>query len=274
MIIGITVAIGPGISSFYYSLTDWNGMGEASFIGLENFKKIFLEDKAYMEALVNNLKWLIFFLTVPTVTAIIVGSLLKPLGRSGLFFRTIFFLPYMISSIVVASIWRNLYSPTQGIGAQLAKLGIHGLDIALLGNPKTVLYAIAFMDNWRYWGFLAVLFLAAMQAISKSLYESARLEGANRWQLIRHVTIPGIRPTLSLMLLFSSMWSFLVFDSVWIVTRGGPAGGSMVLGVQQYINAFIYFDAGYAAAIGVTMTFYGFIFVLVFLYFRRKGFEI
>jgi len=123
-------------------------------------------------------------------------------------------------------------SPTQGLGGQLAKLGIPGLDIAYLGNPHTALLSVAFVDNWHYWGFLMVLFLSAIQNVPPDLYDAARVDGANRWQEFRHVTIPGIRPTVVFMLLMTAIWSFLVFDYIWILTQGGPAGS--VVGSAGY----------------------------------------
>src|SRR6185312_14955855 len=133
-------------------------------------------------------------------------------------------------SVVTAALWRGLFSPDRGIPALLTKAGIPGFDRAFLGDPKTVLPAIAFADNWHWWGFLMVLFLAAMQNIPPDLYEAARMDGANRWDEFRHITIPGIRPTLVFMILMTAIWSFLVFDYIWILTQGGPAGGSEVMG--------------------------------------------
>lgn len=274
LLISIIVVIGPAVSSFYYALTDWSGMGAADFIGLENFGRLLLEDRPYKQALLHNLLWLIYVTTIPIAMALVVASLLAPLRRFGMFFRTAFFIPYVLPIVVTANIWRNLLSPTKGIGAQLAKVGVPGSDQAYLGNVKTVLPAIFFIDNWHWWGFLTVLFLAAMQNISPDLYEAARIEGANRWHEFRYVTIPGIRPTLFLMLLMTSIWSFLVFDYIWILTKGGPAGGSEVLGTLLFKNAFFRFEAGYAAAIGLTMSFFGGIFILLFILGRRRGWDI
>ena len=120
--------------------------------------------------------------------------------------------------------------------------GVPGFDQAFLGDPDTVLPAIAFVDNWHWWGFLMVLFLAAMQNIPPDLYEAARLDGASRWQEFRDVTMPGIRPTLVFMILMTTIWSFLTFDYIWILTQGGPAGASEVLAVLVHKHAFRSFE--------------------------------
>jgi raffinose/stachyose/melibiose transport system permease protein len=180
----------------------------------------------------------------------------------------------VLPSVITAAIWRTLMNPDRGLGAQAAKWGIGGLDRAFLGDPNTVLPAIGFIDNWHWWGFLMVLFLAAMQNVPADLYEAARLDGASRWQEFRDVTLPGIRPTLVFMLLMTSIWSFLTFDYIWILTQGGPAGASEVLAVLVQKHAFLRFEAGYAAAIGVTMSFFVGVVISIFLILRKRGWEI
>jgi raffinose/stachyose/melibiose transport system permease protein len=274
LLINVVVIIGPSISAFYYSMTDWSGVGAARFVGFGNFRRIIFDDITYREAFTNNLIWLAFFLTVPFVLALLAASVLAPIRKGGMFFRTALFIPYVLPSVIVASIWRNLLSPTLGVGVQLDKIGIRGLDQAWLGRPDSALLTVAFVDNWRFWGFLMVLFLAAMQNISPDLYEAGRLDGASRWQEFRFITLPGIRPTIALMILMVSIWSFLVFDYVWILTGGGPAGSSEVLGTLVIKYAFNRFQAGYAAAIGLTMSFFAGIVITIFVVLRRRGWEV
>jgi raffinose/stachyose/melibiose transport system permease protein len=268
------VIVGPSITGLYYSLTKWSGIGPAEFIGLENFRRLIFDDLDFRRAFLNNLIWLAIFLTVPIALSLVAASLLAPIRRGSMFFRAVLFIPYIVPSVVTASIWRNLLHPTLGIGGQLAKAGVPGLDIAYLGNSRTALFAVAFADNWHWWGFLMVLFLAAMQNIPPDLYEAARIDGANRWDEFRHITIPGIRPTLVFMILMTAIWSFLVFDYIWILTQGGPAGSSEVLGTLLFKNAFNRFDAGYASAMGLTMSFFAGIIICIFIVLRRRGWEI
>jgi raffinose/stachyose/melibiose transport system permease protein len=274
LLLHVFVVAIPALTGVYYALTEWSGIGEATFIGLENFRRIIFEDMAFRRALGNNIIWLAFFLTVPFVLALLASSLLARVKRGGLIYRTALFIPYLLPSVVTATIWRNLLSPRMGIGAQLANLAIPGLDIAFLGRSDTALLAIAFVDNWHFWGFLMVLFLTAMQSIPMELYDAARIDGANRWQEFRHVTLPGIRPVVLFMLMLTAIWSFLVFEYIWILTQGGPAGASEVLGTQVFKNAFNRFEAGYGAAQGVTISMFAGLIVLVFIILRRRGWEI
>ena len=268
------VVLIPALQGVYYSFTKWSGVGPAEFIGLENFRKLFFEDPAFGNALKNNIIWMLFFISVPFALALITASLLAPIRRGGMVYRTILFMPYIIPSVVVASIWRYLLSPRFGMGALLGSLGLSGLNIAFLGRPDTALLSIAFVDNWHFWGFLMVLFLTAMQAIPTDLYDAAKVDGANRWNEFWNVTLPGIRPTVFFMLMMVMIWSFLVFDYVWLLTQGGPGGSSDVLGVVIFKNAFRSFNAGYAAAQGMTISMFAGAVVLLFVFLRRRGWDI
>lgn len=273
LLINLLVIIGPTVSAIYYSFTDWSGIGAAEFIGLENYKQIFT-DSNYANAFSHNLIWLVIFLTIPIFLALIVASAMSRIKKGQMIFRTIYFIPYILPSVVTAGIWQNLLSPTMGIGAELAKIGINGLDIAYLGKTETALYAVAFVDFWHWWGFLMVLFLTAMQSVPRELYDAAQIDGANRWNEFIHITIPGIRPTLIFMLLMTGIWSFLAFDYVWVLTQGGPAGSSDLLSVLVFKYGLMRFDAGYASSIGITMTFFAGIIIAVYIAMKKKGWEI
>lgn len=274
LLLHLVVVIGPSLAAFYYSLTDWSGIGAAEFVGLKNFQELIFEDRNYRAALLNNVSWLLFFLTVPFGMALVAAALLAQIKRGSMLFRAVMFMPYILPSVIIVSIWRNLLSPRQGVGAQLAAWGIPGLDRAFLGETTTALLTIAFIDNWHFWGFLMVLFLSAMQNIAPELYDAAKIDGANRRQEFWYVTIPGILPTIAFMLLMVGIWSFLVFDYVWLLTQGGPAGASEVMATYLYKQAFNRFEAGYASAIGLSMSLFAGAIISVFLFLRRRGWEI
>lgn len=274
LLLHLVVVIGPSLAAFYYSLTDWSGIGTAEFVGFENFQELIFEDQNYRAALQHNISWLLFFLTVPFTMALVAAAVLAQIKRGSMAFRTIMFIPYILPSVIIVSIWRNLLSPRMGVGAQLATWGIPGFDRAFLGETSTALLTIAFIDNWHFWGFLMVLFLAAMQNIPPELYDAAKIDGANRRQEFRHITVPGILPTLSFMLLMTGIWSFLVFDYVWLLTQGGPAGASEVMATYLYKQAFNRFEAGYASAIGLSMSLFAGVIISVFIFLRRRGWEI
>ena len=274
LLINLVVVLGPALGAVYYSLTDWSGTGAADFVGLDNYQELLFDDPAFKGAFLNNLLWLAMFLTVPIAIGLIAASLLAPIKRGALFFRMALFIPYVLPSVIVAHLWSALIHPDRGLVGWLNDRGVPGMDVALLGQEETVLPTIAAIDMWRWWGFLMVLFLAGMQNVPPDLYEAARLDGASRWQEFRDVTLPGIRPILVFMLLMTSIWSFLTFDFIWIITQGGPGGASEVLSILVYKSAFEHFEAGYAAAIGITMSLLVGIIIAVFVVLRRRGWEI
>ena len=271
--INMVVMTGPALSAIYYSMTEWSGIGEAKWVGLDNFRTL-LADEGFRHAFRNNVIWLAMFLTVPIAMALLAASLLAPIRRGAIIYRMILFIPFVLPSVITAALWRGLLSPDRGIPALLTTLGIPGFDRAFLGSPNTALPAIGFVDNWHWWGFLMVLFLASMQNIPPDLYESARLDGANRWQEFRDITLPGIRPTFIFMILMTTIWSFLTFDYIWILTQGGPAGASEVMSVLVFKEAFRNFNAGYASALGLTMSFFVGCVIAIFQVLRRRGWEI
>jgi raffinose/stachyose/melibiose transport system permease protein len=273
VIVNLVVVLGPSLASIYYSMSDWSGIGAANFVGLANFKQIFT-DSEYAGAFRNNVVWLLFFLTIPVAIALLSSTSLIRLKRGGLFFRAVFFVPYILPSVVVASTWQNLLHIDVGLGGLAEKLGMPFLNIAYFGRPDTSLLSAAFVDNWHFWGFLMVLFLTAMQSVPTDLYDAAKIDGANPWKQFIHVTIPGIRPTLMFMLLMIGIWSFLAFDYVWITTQGGPAGSSNLLSVLVFKNAFLRHEAGYAAAIGLTMSIFAGIIIAIYQLLKKRGWEI
>jgi len=148
-----------------------------------------------------------------------------------------------------------IFSPVTGVVAWLNERGFSIADP--LADPDRSLYAVAAVDIWHWWGFLAVVFLAAMRQISIDQIEAARLDGAGFFTLMRYVLLPGIQPTLALMMILTVIWSFQVFEFIYIVTRGGPAYGSEVLATLAYRHAFFEGDIGQAAAVSCVMSLFG-----------------
>lgn len=275
LIIHIFVVAIPAAQGVYMSLTDWTGVGrDVNFIGLENYRELFFEDETFGKSLVNNVQWMAFFLTVPFILALFCAAMLRQVKRGGMVYRSILFIPYVLASVVTVTIWKNLLNPRQGVGAALADLGIEGFNVAYLGRSESALMSIAFIDNWHFWGFLMILFLAAMQAIPPVLYDAAKIDGANRWQEFRHVTLPGIRPIVLFMYMMVAIWSFLAFDYIWLSTQGGPGGASEVVATQLYKNAFLRYEAGYGAAQGVVISVFAGFIIMIFVTLRRRGWDI
>jgi raffinose/stachyose/melibiose transport system permease protein len=267
LLINLVVVVIPSVIGLAVAFTEWSGYGVPTFIGLENFQRLF-QDEIFFKALKNNLIWTALFLTAPIAIGLLGAYILSTIKRGQMFFRVAYFIPYVIASVVNAQLWRQLLHPRVGIGAWLANYNIN------FGTRETALYGVAFVDAWHFWGFLVVLYLAAMSAVDTELYEVARLDGATRFQQFRFVTLPSIRPTLIFTILMIIIWSSTTFDYVFMLTSGGPANSSELMSTYLYSNAFSRFDAGYAAAIGMMMSLWVGLAVAGFVYLRRQGWEI
>ena len=274
VVVNVLVILGPSLATLYYSLTEWSGIGPAQFVGLENYREI-LSDGDFYIAMWHNVIWTVFFLIVPISMGLLGAFLLSQITRFQMFFRVVYFIPYVVASVVNAALWQNILDPDRGIGSSLAAVGIPFLDgVSFFGSERLALPSVAFVNNWAWWGFVVLLFLTALQSVDAQLYEAAKIDGANRWQQFVNVTVPGIRPTLVFVVLLTIINSLLVFDYVYIITRGGPAGASEVVGTLLFKEAFERFEAGYAAAMGLSLSFVTLLVVLVFVFLRRRGWEI
>jgi raffinose/stachyose/melibiose transport system permease protein len=273
LILNVLVVLGPSLATVYYSFTDWSGIGPATFTGFANYTHAFT-DPAVREALLHNAIWFVLFLTFPSAMGLLGAYLLQRIQRFRTTFRVLFFIAYVVARVVNAAVWKMLLSPTSGLTHQLGEWGVPWVgDIAWLGDTRTSLLSVNFVVDWHWWGFLAVIFFAAMQGVDPALYDAAKVDGASEWQQFKNVTIPGIRPTLLFLALMTLIWTLKAFDYIFIMTQGGPAGSSEVVSTLMYKQAFNEYEAGYAAALGLSMTVITGLVLLVYRQLRKRGWE-
>jgi len=266
IVVNAVVVIVPSLFAVYYSFTDWSGIGPATFTGLTNYRDLLADDE-FLNGLWHNIIWTLFFLVVPMTMGLFGAYALTRITRFRLLFRVLFFIPYIVASVVNASIWESILNTQSGLG--------HVLGINPLGDPDLALWSVMGVNNWAWWGFLVVVFLAAMQGVNPSLYEAAKLDGAGPVRQFFSVTLPGIRPTFAFLGLMTIIWSFLAFDYVYVMTQGGPAGSTDLLSTLLYRDAFTNLSAGYASAVGVVMALISTAVVIVYLVIRKvKDWEI
>ncbi|MCD6030244.1 MAG: sugar-binding protein [Thermomicrobiales bacterium] len=274
LVVNSLVIVGPSIATVYYSFTDWTGIGGVAFVGLDNYRQLVSDDN-FRTALLHVVQWMAFFLTVPIAMALLGSYLLSQVRRFQLLFRLVYFIPYIIASVVNAAIWKNIYDGNRGLLPLLADAGVSSLQgVAILGNKQLALPAVAWVDTWHWWGFLVVVFLAAMRSVDPELYDAVKIDGGGRWREFRDVTLPGIQATLVFVFLITVIGSLLAFDYIYIMTQGGPAGATEVVGTLLYERAFSLFEAGYAAAMGLSMTLLSGVVMLAYLALRRRGWEV
>jgi raffinose/stachyose/melibiose transport system permease protein len=262
----------PIVSSVYYSLFNWNGIGPAvKFVGLGNFKQI-LSDQVFIKAAVNALLIVVLSLAVQLplalALAIMVGRDLP--GRA--FFRMIFFMPYVLSEVIAAIIWLSMFSPDPERGLINAILTlIPGVQAQnFLGDTNAVMVCVFVVLTWKYFGLHMLLDMAGLQNIPKEVEEAAMIDGAGRWQTVRYVTVPLLRSTLLTSIYLSVLGSLTQFNLIWIMTKGGPVNASEVMATYMYRYSFVRFQLGYGSAVALVMLSICLAFSVVYLRLSRR----
>lgn len=262
----------PIFQSIYYSLFNWKGLGPAvDFVGLENYIKI-LGDKVFLKALQHGLLIIVFSLTLQLpfslFLAVMVGRNLP--GR--VFFRTIFFMPYVLSEVITALMWLFLYNPDpeRGFFNALIMLLPNGEPQAWLADTTLVLPAIFLALTWKYFGFHMLLFLTGLQNIPEEIEEAGRIDGANSIQNFFFITLPLLGSTIRTSVYLSLLGSLQQFILVWIMSKGGPVNASETLSTYMYRFGFIRFQLGYGSAVAIYMFLFSLIISLVYQRLTRQ----
>lgn len=247
----IAFSIGPMVGTAWVSLHDWNLIRSAEFIGIDNYRELWHDDD-FRRALRNTVYYLAGYLPLVLAgglgLAILVNHKLKGIA----IFRAIYFLPVVTSWVVVALLWKWLLNP--GDGLVNWALGLVGIDGPGWWTSRTwAMPSVIVASAWKDLGFVMIILLAGLQGIDQTLYEAARIDGASGWRQLRSITLPLLTPSLFFVVVISLINGFQVFDQVWVMTDGGPAGSSTVVVEQIVKNTFSYGRAGYASAQSVVL---------------------
>ncbi len=224
------------------------------------------------DALLNTL----YFTVVEVVAVVILGLLAAlllnhPMARwSG--FRVLLLLPWAIAPVANAVLWKWIYHSNYGIlNALLVGFGLIDGNVTWLGDPFLALNMILIVDIWKSTPFIAILLLAALQNIPKSLYRAARIDGAGPWQQFRHITLPSLRTALAIAVVLQTIWSLRIFDLIFVLTKGGPADGTVVMNFLAYRVTFNFLKFGYGAAIANVIFLASLLFAIVYVRLMRPG---
>jgi multiple sugar transport system permease protein len=239
---------GPILASLGLSFTGWTGVSaeSRSFIGLENYQAL-LNDDIFWISLKNTFYYSFGSVTLSVILALLVAVLMNQNVPGITTFRTIFYLPSITSGVAIAILWAWIFNPQVGIlNYGLSLIGIEGPG--WLSSQKWAMPALILMSLWGIGGSMIIL-LAGLQGVPQSLYEAARIDGANKWGEFWHVTLPMISPSLFFVTVVSVVGSFQNFTNVRVMTQGGPGKATLVYVFYLYQNAFTYFRMGYASAL-------------------------
>jgi len=257
--------IGPMFYTFYLSLTDWDGISAPNFIGLGNFQKLF-EDPVFFISLINNLKWIVSFITIPVIFGLVLAMALNRDIPGSKLFKAGFYSPMVLSLVVCGLIWSWMYHPANGlINSVLRLVGLTSWAKGWLSNKKLVMWSIIAVAVWRQVGYVMVLYLAGLQSVDPYLVDASKVDGANRWQSFRHIILPQLAPVTVIVIVISIIDSLRAFDLVSIMTRGGPFNSSSVLANFMYIEAFNNYKMGYGASISVILFLISLVFIFIYL---------
>src|SRR4051794_22083175 len=262
----------PFVQSIYFTFIEWNGADPVKeWVGLRNYSELIHDDR-FWSALKHNVIWVVIGTIAPMIIGMLLAMLLSTKPRGFNFFRTAFFMPQVLSSVVIALIWSWIYNPIFGIlNKTLDKVGLENASRGWLGDTTYALYAVLGAAIWAEVGFVFVVFLAGLQNVSKDLLEAATLDGANVWRRFKDVTVPQMSNVINVVTALLLIGGFSVFDIVMVMTKGGnPANSTEVIATYAYSEAFTQNRIGYGATLSLVMTIITLLAAIIFFRLRER----
>lgn len=239
----------PVFFSFVLTFHQWNIIAPMEYIGLDNYRRL-LQDRLFLTSLLNTLRFLMLHIPLQIIIALALAHLLHQKIMFRAFFRASFFLPVVISGVVVTILWQQLFGLETGLlNKLLAAIGLSRVE--WLSNPDIAIYAIAIMATWKNVGLYIILFLVGLQSVPRAYYEAASVEGAGPWQQFRYITLPAINPTLFMVVILSTIGGLNLFIEPYVMTDGGPLNTTLSAMLYIYKQAFGYYQMGYSATLGL-----------------------
>lgn len=239
----------PVVFSIVLTFFNWNIISPMEWNGLGNWKQI-LNDRLFWKSILNTLKFLAVHIPLQIVIALALAEILNQKMKFRGFFRAAFFMPVVVSGVVVTIMWQQLLGFESGvINRMLVSVGLG--KVGWLINPEIAMISIALMATWKNVGLYVILFLVGLQTVPKQYYEAADLEGASHWQKFTRITIPMINPTIFMVVVLSTLGGFSLFIEPYIMTGGGPLNSTLSAVLYIYKEAFEYYHMGYAATLGL-----------------------
>ena len=254
----------PVICSFGLNFVKWDLLNPIHFVGFENYNQLF-NDSLFWKILSNTVVFAIstsvFGVIIPLILAAIINSKI----RGSEFYKTSYFLPFITPMVVVGIVWGWIFDPNIGLLNNL--LHIH---INWLFDSKYAMPALIIVSVWKLIGYNMIIFLSSLSSVSQSLFEAAKIDGANSVQIFKNITIPVLSPTIFFVVIITAISSFQVFDLIYLMTQGGPFDSTNVLVYAIYRNAFEYFNVGKASAIAYVLFVIILVLTLIQWHFRKK----
>ncbi|SEM53237.1 carbohydrate ABC transporter permease [Paenibacillus sp. OV219] len=264
VLFSLTFSYYPALSLIYYSFTDWSGLGwDMNWVGFDNYKEVFTRPEIF-GVFKNNAYYFVGGL-LQTVIALYFAVILTSKLRGRNMFRSMFFLPYVLHSVAIVIMFKNVYHFEYGaLNIFLSAIGLESWQQQWLGNPHIVNFALAFISMWKYFGLSMVIFIGALQSIPADLYEASKIDGASGWQAFRFITIPSIRSVIELMMILTLTGALEAFEIPYIMMLGANDTNTFVSKTVDI--AFTFHKAGLASAMAVVLL----LIVILFIIIQRK----
>ncbi|TET14755.1 MAG: sugar ABC transporter permease [Actinobacteria bacterium] len=242
----------PSIIGIGYSLTDWNAYNaNVNFIGLKNFKEIFVESGRYLKYISNTAIFAIVTTAFKIIFGLILALILNEAFKTRNILRAIFYLPVTLSPLAIGLMFISVFRPEVGlVNRLLSAVGLDNLTRGWLTSVKFAMPAVMSVETWRLTGYCMVIFLAGLQTIPQSIYEAAKVDGANYWQRLIRLTIPFLKPSFMINIVLNLIWGLKVFDVIFALTKGGPGDATDVINTAVFFS-FSMGRYGFATALGV-----------------------
>lgn len=251
----------PVIRGFMYSVTDWDGLSNSfKYVGLSNFKEFFSSPNA-LEALKRTCWFALLIVILQNTIALFLATILDGKLKGRNFFKTVFFIPVVLSSVVVGYLWSFILDPQGGFLTGLfSSLNFPGLaKVNWLGDPRIALYGVIGVLLWQYFGYSMVIYLSGLESIPVEYYEAGEIDGANSWNQFWHIKFPLVAPAITINMTLSLIGALKLFDHIFVLTRGGPGRATETLTILIFREAFGVYRMGYGAALSILL----FIFVSI-----------
>ena len=250
----------PIFCSFALSFADWDLLNDITFVGLDNYKSV-LSEPEFLQILINTFVYAISTTVFAVIIPLIIASILNTKIRGAEAFKTIYFLPFITPAVVIAIVWAWIFDPNIGLVNNLLNTHYSWLYSTTFAMPVLI-----FISVWKLIGYNVVLFLTGFSTINQDVYEAAKIDGANSKQTFLKITVPLLRPTIYFVTTVTAISSFQIFDLIYVMTQGGPAGSTDVIVYSIYKYAFEYFDIGKSCALAYIL----FVIILVLALVQRK----
>lgn len=239
----------PVIFSIVLTFHKWNIISPMEYIGLNNYIRLF-KDEVFFRSLINTLIFLVIHIPLQIIVALFLAVILNQNIKFRGFFRAAFFLPVIVSGVVVTILWQQLYGFDTGLlNRLLVSIGLG--KVGWLTDPNIAMPSIALMATWKNVGLYIVLFLVGLQTVPNQYYEAADIEGASKWQKFYKITLPMINPTIFMVVILSTIGGFSLFIEPYVMTGGGPLNSTISAVLYIYKHGFFYYHMGYSATLGL-----------------------